>query len=62
MEIILAKFVFLLSEEKRDGIKSFWRKIQLRKSNRGLKRSNEEAETFANLQMALLKSGSLEEN
>jgi len=62
MEIILAKFVFLFSEEKRAGIKSFWRKIKLRKSNRGIKRSNAEAETFASLQMALLKAGSLEEN
>jgi radical SAM superfamily enzyme YgiQ (UPF0313 family) len=60
LEIILAKFVFMLSEKKRDSVKLFVRKIRLKNMNRGVKRSNEDIEKFASLQMDLLKKGGLE--
>ena len=60
MEIIAAKFVFLLSKRTRDRIGSYWSKIQQQKSGRMVKRSKEDVEKFADLQMALLKEGKLE--
>jgi hypothetical protein len=60
LEIILAKFVFMLSMEKRHRIKLFVTKILSKNLNRGVKRSNHNVEKFAHLQMELLKKGALE--